>query len=73
MRISPIAVPLLNPGCTPADVLRCVPFRRRSRKSGNRLKRLDAAPPPSDGKRGKIADCASFSFSSRSTMGLAAG
>ena len=35
-RVSPLAVPLLNPGCIPADVLRRVPFQRRSRKSGNR-------------------------------------
>ena len=36
-RVSSIAVPLLNPGCIPADVLRCVPLRGRSRECGNRL------------------------------------
>ena len=35
-RVALLAVPLLNPGGIPADKLRCVPFRRRSRKSGNR-------------------------------------
>jgi hypothetical protein len=30
-RILPLAVPLMSPGCTPADVLCRVPFRRRSR------------------------------------------
>ena len=36
-RVSSIAVPLLNPGCIPADVPRCVPLRGRSRECGNRL------------------------------------
>jgi hypothetical protein len=36
-------------------------------KSGNRLNRLNAVPPSPDGERGKMANCASFSFCTGST------